>query len=308
MHKCFVLVKNLRSNSRILKFSDFKLWKVGSDRSLKETQQLFPKRYPLYEDYVFEKSYEDKDSERIPFDIEDTLLLFRLFGTGDIFFTNPQIEDPNGDRYGQATYPVMVYNNVTHSKYRIETNDCQRFDTFVSNLLSMPNWSSHWFKIARRFFLYGGGKEYNPIHNLVDRVVDYMIVLEAILVPEKDFVGRRLRERAVSLLIAHKINPDDTKRLLRDFYNVRSTIVHGGDMSVFKNNVLNRIIDFETIVRKIIIEALRVFPNGNERRVYLKRHFDICDKDRSLKVYNDFCSIKKEAEKANCRDLILKRF
>lgn len=286
-----------------------KLWKIGSsyDNDLEKARRLFPKAWPLYEDYVYEKAYDDdNERERAPFDIEDTLLLLRFFKTGDLFFVNPCIEEPNGELSSQLPYPVMVYTHTTN-RYKIESEECTTFDSFASEILSLPNWSSGWFKTARRFFLYGGGKEYNPRHDLVDRIVDYITALEAILVPEKDFVGRRLRERAVSLLKNHKIDIDDTKRLLRDFYSVRSAVVHGGNISSFKDNVLKRNMDFEAIVRKIIVEALRVLPVGDYRERFLQQLFDICDQIRSEKVFNDFCSIKNETEKLKCRDRISKR-
>ena len=310
MINSFVLVKKIRSTSEELQFADFKLWKIGSNHNndLKKAQRLFSKAWPLYEDYVYEKTYDDDDNGReiAPFDIEDTLLLMRLFKTGDLFFVNPCIEEPNGDLSSQVPYPAMVYTSTTN-RYKIESEECTTFDFFASEILSLPNWSSVWFKTARRFFLYGGGKEYNPRHDLVDRIVDYITALEAILVPEKDFVGRRLRERAAALLKNHKIDIDDTKCLLRDFYSVRSTVVHGGDISSFKDKILKRNMDFEDIIRKIIVEALRVLPVGDHRKKYLQKLFDICDQTRGDKVFNDFCSIKNEVEKVNCHDRIAKR-
>ncbi len=78
MINSFVLVKNLRSNSEELNFAGFKFMKIGSswDYDLKRAQQLFPKAWPLYKDWVYEKGYKDNDEseERIPFDVEDTLL------------------------------------------------------------------------------------------------------------------------------------------------------------------------------------------------------------------------------------------
>jgi hypothetical protein len=309
MINSFALVKKIRSTSEELNFADFKLWKIGSsyDNDLKKAQRLFPKTWPLYEDYVYEKTYnDDNGQERAPFDIEDTLLLMRLFKTGDLFFVNPCIEDPNSELSSQLPYPAMVYTHTTN-RYEIESKECTTFDSFASEILSLPNWSSVWFKTARRFFLYGGCKEYNPRHDLVDRIVDYITALEAILVPEKDFVGRRLRERAASLLENHNVEIDDTKCLLRDFYSVRSTVVHGGDISSFKNNILNRNMEFEDIVRKIIVEALRVLPVGDNREKFLQNLFDICDQTRGEKVFNDFCSIKNEAEKVKCHNRIEKR-
>ncbi len=306
MISSFVLVKKLKSTSEELQFADFKLWKIGSsyENDLKKAQRLFPKVWPLYEDYVYEKTYDDDNGrERAPFDIEDTLLLLRLFKTGDLFFVNPCIEESNGDLSSQLPYPVMVYTH-TLNKYNIESEECSTFDSFASEVISLPNWSTGWFKTSRRFFLYGGGKEYNPKHGLVDRIIDYMIALEAILVPEKDFVGRRLRERAVSLLKNHKIDIDHTKRLIRNFYDIRSAVVHGGDISSFKNNVLKRNMEFEVIVRKIVVEALRVLPSNGDRERFLQHLFDICDQTRVEKVFNDFRAIKSEAERVKCRDRI----
>lgn len=310
MINSYVLVKKFRSTSEELYFADFKLWKIGSsyDNDLKEAQRLFTKAWPLYEDYVYEKTYaDDEDGERAFDDIEDTLLLMRLFKTGDLFFVSPCKEEENGGLASQLPYPVMVYTHTTNL-YKFEADECAKFDSFASEILSLPNWSSKWFKIARRFFLYGGGKACNPRHGLLDRIVDYISVLETILVPEKDFLGRRLRERAAALLKDKQIDTDDTKRLLKDFYDVRSVIVHGSDISSFNYPVLKRNMDFEQVVRQIIVESLRAIPNGDDRDIFLKDLFDICDQTRSKKVYNDFCSIKSKTEKANCYERISKGF
>ena len=309
MINSYVLVKKFKSTSEELFFANFRFWKIGSsfDNDLGKAQRLFPKVWPLYEDYVYERTYVDDDGrERAPFDVEDTLLLMRLFKTGDLFFVNPCIEEENGDLASQLPYPVMVYTHTTN-RYKLEADECAKFDSFASEILSLPNWSSKWFKISRRFFLYGGGKEYNPRHGLLDRIVDYITVLETILVPEKDFLGRRLRERAAALLKDKRIDADDTKRLLRDFYDVRSVIVHGSDISSATYPVLKRNIDFEQVVRQVIVESLRAIPNGDDRDIFLKDLFDICDQTRSEKIYNDFCSIKSKTEKTNCRERISRR-
>jgi len=65
--------------------------------------------------------------------------------------------------------------------------------------------------------------------------------------------------------------------------------------------------DFESIVRKVIVEALRILPVGDSRENFLQQLFDICDQTRSERVFNDFCSIKNKTEKLKCRDRISKR-
>ncbi len=311
MIKSFVLVKNLRSNSEELHLADFRLLKIGSSWDyVKRAQQLFPKASPLFNDWIYERSYSynEEGERKIPFDVEDTLLLLRLFKPGDLVFLSLCLEKAGGELLRQLPYRVMADIHTTHM-YNIQSEECYEFDTFANEIRSQKNLTSTWFQTARRFFLYGGGKEYNPRHNEVDRIVDYMTALEAILVPERDgFIGRRLRERAVSLLNHHNIDQDDTNRLLKDFYNVRSAVVHGSDISSFKNGILNRNIDFETIVRKIIVEALKALPDsGNERLAYLKQLFDVSDQNRAEKIFNDFCSITCESEKRKCFDRISSR-
>jgi hypothetical protein len=306
--KSFVLVKKLKSESEELNFENFRFWKIGSnfDNDLQRAKHLFPTQWPLYEDYVYEREYfDDDDQERAPYDIEDTLLLLRLFKTGDLFFVNPCIETSDDRLLSQMPYPVMVYTH-TKNKYKFESDECLSFNTFASEILASSNWTSSWFKTARRFFLYGGGKEYNPRHDSVDRIVDYVTVLETILVPEKNFVGRRLRERAAVLLEKYD-EVSDVRGLLKKFYAVRSAVVHGGDISPFKDGILNRNLDFESVVRKIVTEALRVLPAGNDRKIFLKQLFDICDQTRGAKVFSDFCTIKDENEINRCYEKISKR-
>jgi hypothetical protein len=309
MRNSFALVKKLNSNSDELIFNKFRLSKIsrGDNDALKKAQRLFSKAWVCYGDWIYRREYDDSaDWDEISLDVEDALLLLRLYKTGDLFFVQPCIEEADGNLFCQQPYPVMV-STTTTLRYEINIEECSRFDAFASESVSQKNWSSRWFKIARRFFLYGGGKEYNPAQDQLDRIVDYMTVLESILVSESDFVGRRLRERAARLLKEHNIDIDDTKRLLRDFYGVRSAVVHGGDISSFKDNILKRNMDFESIVRKVIIKALGILPVGDSRENFLQQLFDICDQTRSERVFNDFCSIKNETEKLKCRDRISKR-
>jgi hypothetical protein len=301
MRKSFVLVKNLRSKSKELHFTNFKFVKVGSnlDYDLNKAQNLFTRTAPLYVDWFYERKYETNslNHEDISLDVENTLFFLRLFKPGDIVFLSLQIELENGQQISQLPYRVLT--EIQTSKlYNLESAECANYDEFEKELSSQQNLSSSWFQIARRFFLYGGGKEYNPTRGEADRIVDYMTVLEAILVPESDgFIGRRLRERAVSILQDYDIDNDDIKRLLRDFYNVRSAIVHGSDISS-KMDIFKMISDFERIVRFVIIEALKTFPKENkERKAYLKQHYDVSDQDRSDRAFNDFCLIKTEGEK-----------
>ncbi len=308
MLNSFVLVKNLRSNADELIFADFKFVNIRSslDYDLKRALQLFPKAWPRHEDWIYIQGYEDKNYfEKIPFDIEDTLLLFRLFKAGDLVFLQPCIENERGELSCQLPYRVMANVHSAH-KYELQSEECNGFEEFARKIKPLRNWSSVWFQTARRFFLYGGGKEYRPHHYEVDRIVDYLTALESVLVPERDgFIGQRLRERAVLLLGLNEVDGYNTKKLFKDFYDVRSTIVHGSDISSIKQDILKKNIELEAVLREILVQALLVLPEGeNDRVAYLKELFDLTDEDLAKKVFSDFCKIKSDNEKSKCSERI----
>jgi hypothetical protein len=313
MYTSFVLVKNLISDSNELNFSEFKLTKIqyGDIDALRRAQELFSVGVPLYGDWIYERYYNNIKADSlqiIPNDIENILLLLRLFKLGDLVFIKHCIREKGGNMLRQLPYRVMS-DIRPFCKYDMQNDECFEFDIFVSEMTSYNNWDSTWFQTARRFFLYGGGKEFNPRHNEVDRIVDYMIVMESILVPERgDFIGMRLRKRAISLLKNHDIDNNKAKPLLKDFYNIRSTIVHGANVSSFKNRVLDRHNEFESIVRKVMIEAVKMLPEDDGRREkFLKGLFDVSDQNRAKEVYKDFCAIKDTNAKKGCFDLISTR-
>jgi hypothetical protein len=310
MYTSMALVKNLDSISDELKFSEFKLNRIRQDDDdvLEEARnKLFPGTHANKDDWIYIRCYDDTITDwysRIPNDIEQTLFLLRLFKVGDLVFLSPRITKLNGEVVNQLPYRVMSDISTFHD-YELQTAECSQFDNFALEMLSQKNWEAAWFQTARRFFLYGGSKEFNPNLNLVDRIVDYMIVMESILVPESDFVGKRLRERAALLQKSPTMDNEERKNIINYFYNIRSKIVHGSDVSSFKNGILDGYIGFENIVRKVIIETLKVLPeNELEREKFLKGLFDVSDQDRANKVYQDFCAIKDLNEKRRCFNLI----
>ena len=70
----------------------------------------------------------------------------------------------------------------------------------------------------------------------VGRVADYVAALEAALVPETDFVSRRLRERAVKVLGLEGEASTTLKKLLNELYAI---LIHAGSRkpSVTGSNV-----------------------------------------------------------------------
>lgn len=314
MYTSLVLVKNLNSNSDELNFSEFKLKRIqqDDDEGFEEAiNNKFPGAHVDKDDWIYERCYNDIITDwwtRIPNDIEQTLFLLRLYKIGDLAFLSPSFKKPDGTLFRISPYRVMS-DVHTINEYVLEQEECSNFDEFASEMISKKNWGATWFQTARRFFLYGSSKEFNPNINEVDRIVDYMIALESILVPERrDFVGRRLRKRAISLLKNLNIDYDETYCLLRDFYKIRSTIAHGSDISSHKNGILNKHIEFESIVREVIKEAVKSLPEDDgDREKFLKELFDVSGRDRADKVCQDFCAIKDTNEEKRCFDRISTR-
>ncbi|MDO9069838.1 MAG: HEPN domain-containing protein [Deltaproteobacteria bacterium] len=312
MYLGFALVKNLRSSASELIFSDFTLRNIqqGDIDVLRRAQELFPGGHASYGDWIYERSYDtiaDDQWERISVDTENILLLLRLYRVGDLVFLQPCTQEPGGRFLHQLPYRVMSYIPPTH-RFEMGSDECSLFDEFAADIISLENWSSTWFQITRRFFLLGSSTEFNPRLTYFDRVVDYMISLEATLVPDRGFVGSRLSERAASLLTVLDMDRDDTKRILKKFYDIRSKVAHGADTIRLIDAALENADVFEKIVRMTIVEALRKTPADNAcRKTFLKELYEVPDSKRTETIYKVFCDIKDQGEKNKCFAQLSKR-
>jgi hypothetical protein len=337
MYTAYALVRNLsraagepNAARAELRFRDFRIWNVPqfegpNGERFKEARQIFPYARVSFGDWVYEKDYSSLPTARgpapsglggIPEDTEDSLLLLRLFKSGDISFAQVSVRDAN--RSLSSQYPYRVTSDIPSVfPYKLSQGQCREWDVFADEVKTRPGWRSSWFMVARRYFLYGGAKEFNCYAerqsgieiNEVDRVVDYMIGLEAALVAERDFVGRRLRERATRLVCKDPGESEATKKLLRELYDVRSTIAHGSPLTDEQRDFLQRRReDFEGVVRKILVESLRSLPAEDERRkAALSNLWDISDRDRAQKLFEDFGKIKKQQEKSLLLQRLSKR-
>src|ERR1035438_412315 len=103
MFTAFVLVRNLESGTDRLDFGEFIIQRVGLRYN--ELRETFSSSDVNQDDWIFEKSYNVPPSGPpgsavggIPNDIEDILLLFRLYKAGDIAFAKQAIIQPSGMR------------------------------------------------------------------------------------------------------------------------------------------------------------------------------------------------------------------
>jgi hypothetical protein len=137
--------------------------------------------------------------------------------------------------------------------------------------------------------------------------MDYTTSLEAALVPESDLVSRRLRERAVKLLGLTGDDAIKAKKLLREFYSIRSSLVHGSGSSPDQLSLLqnrDRWREFEQLVRDLIVAALRNLPAEDAaRQSYLAELYEPSDTERAVVLVENFRAIKDSLVR---RDLLRK--
>ena len=306
MYRAFVLVRNVQSPAGNLDFDEFTISPVGL--RFAEVRELLSSQDVFQHDWLLEKTYAKLPSGPthspaggIPADIEDILLLLRLYKVGDIAFVKQAVIPPNGGKLVQFPYRAM--NNLnSHSVLLFEFNqdECERWREFADGLRASQAWNSEWFGVARRFFLYGGAKEFNPKWDDVDRIVDYAIALEAAVVPKSDFSSRRIRYRAAMLVSPNDLEEQKTvRKLVQQVYDIRSSIVHGSKLNTDKREwLIENCGQVELRVRQALVSAVQIVPaTEEERRTTLASIYDPGDEDRGEFALQKFQEIKTDAVK-----------
>jgi hypothetical protein len=203
---------------------------------------------------------------------------------GDVVFFDHTLQQPSGQTLSK--YPERIISDYfSTSHYVLSQSDLEDWNRFAQRLMGKPAWNSTWFGIARRFFLYGGSKEFNADYDQVDRIIDYMIALEAVLVPEGDggFLKRRVQKRGNALC------PEASEMLLGKFYDIRSTIAHGSALGIEHRETLRNMQAFEAAVRKILATSLSEVPASEDgRKAKLVSLYDPSDAEREQKAIEDF--------------------
>lgn len=300
MFKAFVLVRNLESGAEGLDFGEFTIDLVGL--RFKELREVFSSLDVNQDDWIFEKSYTQlppgppgSPVGGIPNDIEDILLLLRLYKDGDISFIKLAIVPPNGNALVQFPYRAMNDLNSYSTLFKFESEECRLWKAFADSIRESQSWSSDWFAAARRFFLCGGAKQFNPKWDDVDRILDYSAALESTLVPEKDYNTRRISRRASELLApSDPAETDAIVRLIKKLYEIRSRIAHGSRLGDENREwLLQNSPQVEHRVRQVLVTAVQKLPPGEEdRRVTLAGLYDPTDEDRGNSAFEKFREIK----------------
>jgi len=302
MFKVFILVRNFHSPLDRLEFGDFTAIRIDYPLYC-ELREQFSSQDVGQNDWLFEKTYPASSAcvgcipKQIPDDIADILLLLRLFKVGDVAFVTHRIRMPDGET--QTPSPSRLMNNVNSSSVLmtdLTQEDCERWTAFAKDVRASRSWGSQWFSVARRFFLYGGAKEFNPMWDEVDRIVDYATALEAAVAPETDFSRRRMSFRSAKLVSADPSEQEAIANIVKRLYDVRSSIVHGGSLSDKQRQwLIANCHELEHRVRQVLIAAIRNVPSDEaERRTMLSILYDPADSDRGQFALQKFQEIRTE--------------
>jgi len=161
-------------------------------------------------------------------------------------------------------------NSYSTLRFEIESEECESWNAFADGIRKSQSWSSDWFATARRFFLSGGAKEFNP------------------KMPEKDYNTRRISRRAAALIAPD--NPAENEvivRLMKRFYEIRSRITHGSRLGDENREWLfDKCDQVELRLRQVLVTAVQKLPPGEEdRRVALAELYDPTDEDRGSQSF-----------------------
>lgn len=231
----------------------------------------------------------------IPNDIEDILLLFRLYKAGDISFVKQAIIQPSGKTSVQFPYRAMNdLNSYSPLRFELGSEECESWTTFATAIRASQSWDSEWFSVSRRFFLYGGAKEFNPKWDDVDRILDYVTALEAAVVPEMDFARRRISRRSAMLISSDPPEQSGIATLVKQLYDIRSSVVHGSKLSHEKRDwLIDNCGQVELRVRQVLTAAIQNVPAEEaDRRTILAALYDPADEDRGEFALQKFQEIK----------------
>ncbi|HTR39911.1 MAG TPA: hypothetical protein VMH80_28760 [Bryobacteraceae bacterium] len=301
MFKALVLVRNVESSAERIDFGEFVMHRIGLE--YEERREVFSSADVNQGDWTLEKSYAElprglpgSPFGGIPNDVEDILFLLRLYKPGEISFIRVAVIQPSGRRSVQFPYrAINDLNSYSSPLFNARGDESLSWTAFAGSLRESRAWGSDWFSAARRFFLTGGAKQFNPQWDEVDRIVDYATALEATLVPEKEFNTRRVSLRSGALVAPGNLaKAQEIAALIRKFYEIRSRIVHGGGLGgENKKWLLENWGRVEARVRDVLKAAVQELPpHEDDRRAALAQLYDPSDEDRGQVALQKFKEIK----------------
>ena len=229
---------------------------------------IHPRYRNQREFFVLEKTYEtdkfdENQTEQADRTFDEIVLAFRLFKSiGDIGYYAVIAEatslfHENGVRsIGQ---PLVDFFG---KKYHLSEEESDEFVSFWHSMERLLNDPPESFRIALDKFSNSFQRE-----NENDRLLDLVITLEAIYLKEGEAqeMSYRLSQRGALFLGENKERALNIKQILRDSYNTRSTLVHGGSTNVTQDEI----IELHELTRESLSKFLSETESGKNHKSIL---------------------------------------
>jgi hypothetical protein len=98
--------------------------------------------------------------------------------------------------------------------------------------------------------------EYAKESGLYGGTLELVVSLEALLVPEEEGIAFRLAQRVANLIGQEATSRKELFGQIRDFYSVRSKIVHGAQFKKKEINALQQLDSLREITRRVLLSIL----------------------------------------------------
>jgi len=256
--RCDVEEIDLGEGIRIVKLSKpelEELWSITISPQI--YNKIFDVRFAL--EKVYEKDKVAPSTEFSPqFDIksqraavkeefDSVVTALRIFKAGAVGFNFLQDIPISWIPYGGvSTLGGHGKPLILGPRYHLSGEDVKEFVNFWSNFKEAKT-KNFWFldEVTRRFnFAYEKG-------NLEDKLIDYIICFESMLLENDDELSYRLSLRVAVLIEENKEKRKEIFSDMRDAYKVRSRIVHGASKEKIRKLVKERFTDLETLISKV---------------------------------------------------------
>ena len=299
-YKVYLSISNFETRAKELIFDDFKIISIEQGSEAKEWRQILggkgiPSNILIKEfpNYIMKKE-DDSGFDEIYRSMDELLLVFRLYKVGDIMFDHFLIKDLDSKEKYSSLYDFAMSSVY---KYEFEQNEILKFNTFRKSIKEKKGYNNIFYKFSLKYFISGGNKRFAYRIENLERIIDYIIALEALFLIDGN---RYFLRRTISKRISNFLKIDNTSEIIKYMYDERSRIVHGDYINLSKSKKEEKVKKlkcymplFENLLREIFIKIFDYTFSSREKLIkFMKELYDI--PEECIKVME---SAKKEAEK-----------
>lgn len=150
-------------------------------------------------------------------------------------------------------HAVSLQNLTKNQKpsYELLVDELPFFEKFRSSVESLKSKSNEWTRKACLGLGYFGRSHHQQ--DATYQLIDLFMSLEALLLQENDELALRLALRGANLLGPDGESRKEIYNTLRDFYNVRSRLVHGSELGPRHKELLARVGELRELTRRTLL-------------------------------------------------------